>query len=448
MHMDMPPGVRRVIELLEENGAEAFAVGGCVRDTLLGRAAHDWDITTSAKPEKIKRIFRHTVDTGIAHGTVTVLHNQEAYEVTTYRIDGEYLDGRHPKDVQFTSDLREDLRRRDFTVNAMAYNDRTGLIDLFGGQEDLKNGIIRCVGEAQERFGEDALRILRAFRFAAQLNFSIDPETEAAAGHLADMLGRISAERIREELVRLLVSDHPEMIRRMADAGITKYVLPEWDCIRGLDQTGPHHDLDVSEHTILVMLGTEPAPVLRLAALMHDFGKAAGSVTDEQGNRKFPGHAGKSAQIAGKVLRRLKFDNDTRNRVVHLIEWHSFFPEADEKSVRKAAYEIGPGQFDEYLKLKRADLLGQKASSREERLDRLQSVQRTWEKICLRGDCLSLKDLHITGSDLIADGMEKGRRIGIVLKWLLEDVLDEPEHNEYGYLLEQSRKLRNTLEEE
>ena len=240
VQIQIPDSVQFIIRTIEEAGFEAYAVGGCVRDSILGRVPDDWDITTSAKPEDIKQLFRHTIDTGIQHGTVTVLIKKECYEVTTYRIDGEYEDSRHPKEVNFTPLLSEDLKRRDFTINAMAYNEKSGIVDLFGGQEDLHNGIIRCVGEPRERFKEDALRIMRAVRFSAQLGYDIEERTAEAIKDLAHTLGRISVERIQVELVKLLVSDHPEYVQKLYEMGLTRVFLPEFDAMMDTPQNNPH----------------------------------------------------------------------------------------------------------------------------------------------------------------------------------------------------------------
>lgn len=250
--MWIPEKAAEIIRVLMNHGFEAYAVGGCVRDSILGRKPEDWDITTSARPEEVKRIFPRTVDTGIEHGTVTVLMDREQFEVTTYRVDGEYTDHRHPKEVTFTASLEEDLKRRDFTINAMAYNPETGLVDIFQGIEDLERKIIRCVGDPGERFDEDALRILRAIRFSAQLGFVIDDATKQAMSERAETLKDVSAERIRVELVKLLVSAYPEKIREACRLGITRVVLPEYDAIVGVEQHTPNHIYDVEEHTIQI----------------------------------------------------------------------------------------------------------------------------------------------------------------------------------------------------
>ena len=264
MKIELPKKVLFIINNLQLAGYDAFAVGGCVRDSILARKPQDWDITTSAKPEAIKEIFRRTVDTGIEHGTVTVMIGKDSYEVTTYRIDGAYEDSRHPKEVRFTNCLEEDLRRRDFTINAMAYNDDVRLVDVFGGMQDLNHHLIRCVGDPRERFSEDALRILRAVRFSAQLDFPIEPDTAKAVKELAPNLKNISAERIKTELVKLLTSPHPERIQDACELGITKVVLPEWDAMVGVKQNTIHHKYDVAEHTLYTLKHVKRDKYLRL----------------------------------------------------------------------------------------------------------------------------------------------------------------------------------------
>ncbi len=367
--IELPEAVRNIIHTLQNAGYEAWAVGGCVRDSILGRVPDDWDITTSARPEQVKAIFKKTVDTGIQHGTVTVLWNRAGYEVTTYRIDGEYEDSRHPKEVQFTASLREDLRRRDFTINAMAYNEEAGLVDIFGGMEDIRAKKIRCVGDPMERFSEDALRMMRAVRFSAQLGYEIEEETEEAICRLSRTLQKISAERIRTELVKLLISSHPELLEacwktgmtavflpefdRMMETsqnnphhcyrtelvkllisshpelleacwktGMTAVFLPEFDRMMETSQNNPHHCYNVGEHTIRAMKAAAPEKTLRLALLFHDMGKPETKTTDGAGIDHFRGHEIKSSDMARTVMKRLKFDNNTIDRVVRLVRAH------------------------------------------------------------------------------------------------------------------------------
>ena len=442
MKIVLPEKCSRIIHTLEENGFEAYAVGGCVRDSCLGRVPNDWDITTSASPQEVMGLFHHTVETGVEHGTVTVLMGKEAYEVTTYRIDGAYEDARHPSGVTFTKELREDLRRRDFTVNAMAYNDRNGLVDLFGGEEDLRRKVIRCVGDPMERFGEDALRIMRAVRFGAQLGFSIDPDTEKAIRAYAPSLQRISAERIHAELEKLLLSDRPQDLRIAWETGITAMVLPEFDRIMKQEQTGPHHDLTAGEHTLLAMQKVPATRVLRFCMLLHDMGKPETASVDADGVWHFKGHAEAGAAKAERILKRLKFDNDSLRRIVRLVRAHSTHVKPEPEAVRRAVHEIGEDIFEEYLLVRRADILAQKPGTQEERLEKLAAAEHIYREILEKGECLSLKTLAVSGADLIADGMRPGKEIGRVLGQLLDDVLTWPEHNEREYLLKKSRSLR------
>ncbi len=399
----LPEKVQQIIRILQKGGFEAYAVGGCVRDSILGRKPEDWDITTSARPEEIKRLFRRTVDTGIKHGTVTVLLGKEGFEVTTYRIDGAYEDCRHPKDVQFTSDLAEDLKRRDFTINAMAYNDETGLTDLFDGKGDLDRKVIRAVGDPKERFSEDALRILRAIRFSAQLDYGIEKDTEAAIGKLRQNLEMISAERIRTELQKLLLSDHPEKLQEMRRLGITAVVLPEYDRL----SDGQRDQLCAA------LQCSEKSPVIRLSILLLPVKNEAVS-----------------------VLRRLKYDNQTIRSVTKLAEYAEEMPDLTPENVRRSMVEIGTDLMSALISLKRS--LGQNR-------DYIDSYEACYQKILADGDCISLKDLRISGNDLIKEmHMQPGKEIGEALQYLFDRVLADPGCNEYDKLLELLKIRRET----
>ncbi len=435
MKITIPEKVNHIIKTLEEQGYEAYAVGGCVRDMLLGRTPKDWDITTSAKPGQVKERFRCTVDTGIRHGTVTVMLGREGFEVTTYRIDGEYEDARHPKEVLFTSSLLEDLKRRDFTINAMAYNEDAGLVDAFGGMEDLRRGVIRCVRDARERFLEDALRMLRAVRFSAQLGFSIDPDTRAAVRELAPRIARVSAERIQGELVKLLISDHPEEMRTAYETGLTAVFLPEFDRMMETGQNNPHHCYSVGEHTIEALKGVPGEKALRLAMLLHDAAKPLCHTVDERGVDHFYRHPEKGSGLAREILHRLKFDNRTAERVCGLVRWHDDNPELSPGGVRKAVSRIGLAYYPDLFAVKRADILAQSRFRREEKLSYVDSYERLYEEILEKQQCLTLKQLAVNGSDLIAEGMKPGREIGVVMRRLLEQVLEQPELNTRENLL-------------
>ena len=435
MKILLPEKVNRIIHTIQAAGFEAYAVGGCVRDSILGRVPDDWDITTSAKPEDIKKLFKRTIDTGIEHGTVTVMLDKEGFEVTTYRIDGEYEDSRHPKEVTFTSNLREDLRRRDFTINAMAYNDEVGLVDIFEGISDIEKKVIRCVGDAKERFTEDALRMMRAVRFSAQLGYAIDEGTKAAIKELAPTLKKISAERIQVELVKLVISDNPDYLRIAYETGITAVVLPEFDLCMNTEQKNPHHMYSVGEHTLWSMKYIEKDKVLRLAMLFHDTGKPKVITTDEKGVHHFHGHNEISSEITKTVLRRLRFDNDTLHKVERLVFYHDYRPALTDKSIRRFVAKIGKELFPMYLLVQRADVLAQSDYKREQKLQNIEMVGQIFEGILEREECLSLKDLAITGKDLIDLGIKPGKEIGEILNTLLEMVIENPKLNKKEILL-------------
>lgn len=441
MRIVLPEAVSGIINTLQEAGYEAWAVGGCVRDSLLGRVPDDWDITTSARPHQVKALFARTVDTGIAHGTVTVLIRHVGYEVTTYRIDGEYEDGRHPRAVSFTASLREDLGRRDFTINAMAYNERQGLVDLFGGISDIERGILRCVGDPQERFLEDALRMMRAVRFSAQLGYDIEPSTEEAIRRLSPTLGRISAERIRTELVKLLCSGHPERIRTCYETGLTAVFFPEFDRMMETPQHNPHHCGTVGEHAIGVLGHVPPERTLRLAALLHDVGKPETRSSDGAGIDHFYGHAEAGARIAREVMRRLKFDNAATDRVTRLTAAHDIRIEPGKRAMRKAMNRLGEDLFPDLFVLKAADMEAQSDFEREEKRARLERMRADYEEILRCQDCVSLKNLAVNGSDLIAAGMRPGRELGVILQALLAEVLEEPSRNDREYLLKEAFQI-------
>lgn len=447
MKIQLPEKAKFIIDTITDAGFEAYAVGGCVRDSILGRDPQDWDITTSATPEQVKMLFPRTIDTGIQHGTVTVMQGKEGFEVTTYRIDGKYEDSRHPKEVIFTPSLTEDLRRRDFTINAMAYNDKDGLIDIFGGMQDIENKIIRCVGDAMARFSEDALRIMRAIRFSAQLGYTIEESTKEAISKLAPNLRNISAERIQVELTKLMISPHPDYLRVAYETGVTKIVLPEFDRAMETPQNHHHHKYNVGEHTLHSLLKVPPDKNLRLAMLFHDIGKPDTITTDEQGINHFHNHAKVSAELARTILKRLRFDNDTIHTVTKLVCYHDYGTgiKVDMRMVRRAINKIGEDIFPLLFPVKKADILAQSEYKREEKLSNLENWQQLYEKILEEKQCVSLKTLAVTGSDLIAMGMKPGKEIGETLHTLLETVLENPEENTKENLLAKARTLTNIL---
>lgn len=441
MKIQLPEKVRQILTTLQKNGYEAYAVGGCVRDSILGRTPGDWDITTSAFPLQTKALFDRTFDTGIEHGTITVLLDGEGFEVTTYRIDGKYEDSRHPKEVTFTRNLTEDLKRRDFTINAMAYNDEQGLVDIFGGIEDLKNHKIRCVGNAVERFNEDALRIMRAIRFSGQLGFDIEEETRLAITKLAPNLRNISAERIQTELVKLVVSPHPELIREAYNLGITRVILPEFDRMMETKQETPHHNATVGEHTIRAMQGVEQDKILRLTMLFHDSGKPDKKTVDAKNVAHFKGHAKVSTVIAKDIMTRLKFDNDTMRKVTKLVEYHDYRMAAEPKNVRRAMNRISEELFPYYMKVRKADVLAQSEFQRKEKIQNLDEIEELYAQIVRDKECVSLKNLAISGKDLIKMGIKPGPIIGIVLEQLLSQVIDDPKKNNRAILLEEAKGI-------
>jgi tRNA nucleotidyltransferase (CCA-adding enzyme) len=452
MKFTIPEKVNTIIEELMRNGFEAYAVGGCVRDMVLDREPEDWDITTSATPIEVKRIFRRTVDTGIAHGTVTVLIDKEHYEVTTYRLDGEYEDNRHPKEVTFTACLSEDLKRRDFTINAMAYNEKEGLIDLFGGMEDIKRGIIRCVGSAEERFEEDALRILRAVRFSAQLDFVIEEETMAAIKDKVKNLNNISAERIRVELTKLLLSDHADRLRTLYESGITGVILPEFNRMMTTPQKNIHHIYNVGEHTIHAVLEAagkldenrfdkSMRSVLKWTMLLHDIEKPGTISVGKDGQNHFYGHPEKSAVTAKNILKRLKFDNDTLDTVVHLIRWHDYRFVLTPAGMRSAALKIGKDYMELIFEVNRADTSAKNPNLIEGEYKKLGEARRLYDEILARQECVSLKELAVNGNDLIAEGFRPGREMGEILNRLLAAVIEKPELNQKEKLMEMAREF-------
>ena len=463
MRIQVPEDVKYILEKLNNAGYEAYAVGGCVRDSILGRTPDDWDITTSAKPEETKALFPKTIDTGIQHGTVTVMKNHVGYEVTTYRIDGEYEDSRHPKEVIFTSDLLEDLKRRDFTINAMAYNhlventsedkfenikgkSKSGLVDAFGGIEDIENKIIRCVGNPIHRFEEDALRMMRAVRFSAQLGYKIEEETGNAIRVLAGNLANISAERIQVELVKLLVSDHPDYLRTAYETGMTKVFFPEFDKMMETKQNNPHHIYSVGEHTLHSLNYVRNDKVLRLSMLLHDVAKPEKIQKDEEGIDHFYGHPELGEEMARKILRRLRFDNDTIGKVCKLVKFHDQKLSLKPTKLRKAIVKIGPELFPLLLEVKEADMMAQSDYKRDEKERELEEIRKVYTKILEDKDCLCLKDLAVCGKDLIEQGMKPGKELGETLQKLFEYVLENPEKNNRENLIEYLNVIKkNTL---
>lgn len=425
-----PKSVSAILSILKEHGYEAYAVGGCVRDSVMGVEPKDWDIASSALPSAIKELFSRTADTGLRHGTVTVLLEGEAFEVTTFRIDGEYGDSRHPEQVEFTGLIEEDLRRRDFTINAMAWNEERGLIDPFGGMQDIADSLIRCVGDPAQRFHEDALRMLRAVRFAARLGFQIDPDTKRGISENSDLILKISSERIREELSGILTADHPMEFLLLKDTGLLGRILPEVEACFNTIQNNPHHIYNVGEHSIHAVAAIENDRCLRWAMLLHDVGKAVTRTTDEKGVDHFYGHAARSMEIAENILRRLRFDNRSLDRILRLIRYHDREIVPQPTAVARAVNQVGEDIFPELLKVKRADSSAQNPVDLKKRMEGVDRIEKIYKELLEQKHCLKLKDLAVNGEDLIRMGFEKGPEIGKVLETLFGRVLTDPELNE------------------
>lgn len=435
----MPGYVQNVLTALEAAGYEAWCVGGCVRDLMLGRAPEDWDVTTNALPEATMALFgSHAFPTGLRHGTVTVREEHRSVEVTTYRVDGDYHDHRRPDTVVFTPSLEEDLRRRDFTVNAMALSLRGDLRDPFGGQADLKAGVLRCVGKPERRFGEDALRILRGLRFAAVLGFAMDPATAAGIhGHRA-LLKDIAAERIQVELFKLLCGkDAAAVLREYPD--VVGVFWPEILPMVGFDQRNRHHCYDVWEHTLHAVEAVEPEPVLRCAMLLHDVGKPRCFTVDQDGNGHFYGHPEISRELADDMLRRLKCAAAFRETVVRLVEWHDRNIPRTDRGLRRALRALGEEDLRRLILVKRADNLAQAPEYRDTQreIDRAEAIL---DKLVAADACFSLGQLTVNGRDLTALGLS-GSEIGRTLNALLDKVVDGELPNERTALLEAARKL-------
>lgn len=463
--MQIPERVKYILEQLKENGFEGYAVGGCVRDSILGRAPGDWDITTSAKPEEIKRIFRRTVDTGIEHGTVTVMIGGEGFEVTTYRLDGKYEDHRHPKQVEFTPDLREDLKRRDFTINAMAYSPETGVVDLFDGMGDIERKCIRCVGNPMERFSEDALRMLRGIRFAGQLDFEIEKETEAAITKLAETIQNVSMERIRVEINKLLLSNNPEKMLLAEQTGLSRYFLPEFLTMLDTAQNNPNHCYDVGMHSLsavrhvqevyrqcrkegqneLSPYGREYSDkkvetILVFSALLHDVGKPVCKTTDKEGVDHFYGHDARGSQMAHDIMRRLRFDNDTIHMVTEIVRYHERRYNGSRRALRRLISQAGINVMPYLFLIQEADVLAQSDYNREQKLARIAEAREMFLDIRKAHEAVCIKDLAVNGKDLISLGVKPGPEIGRVLRELLDVVIEEPDKNNSKLLLTEAEK--------
>lgn len=442
MSFNLPDNVTAIISRLEANGFSAYAAGGAVRDIIMDRPPNDYDIATSATPGEIKGIFPKTIDTGLKHGTVTVVYNKAGYEVTTYRRDGEYRDGRHPENVEFVKSPREDAARRDFTINAMLYNPSGVLLDYFDGREDIKRRLVRCVGNPEKRFKEDALRMLRAVRFCAQLSFRIEESTWRAIKKCAMLIKKVSAERICAEINKILLSDNPDYIRKLHECGILVYIMPELDRCFGEPQRNKYHIYDVGEHIMQTVKNTPADLTLRWAALMHDTGKPLCSSTDQNGIIHFYGHHRESCAISIDLMHKLRMDNDTIRDVAVLVENHDVRIEPVLSAVKRMMARTGETLFDKLLVLQLADNMAKNPLYIGEKKKRIDNARALYNEILASRQPYLVSHLAVNGKDLIKLGYRPGREIGDTLKKLIDEVIIDPALNNRDFLLAEAKELR------
>lgn len=443
-NMILSKGALKAIEMLNNAGYEAYAVGGCVRDAIMNIEINDFDITTSATPEEMQQVFKNerTYETGIKHGTITFVYENENVEITTYRLDGEYEDNRRPKSVEFTKSLENDLKRRDFTMNAIVYNNNEGYIDMFGGIEDIKNKTIRAIGNPKDRFNEDALRILRAIRFASKLGFEIEENTKKAMLECKHLLHNISGERIAAEINKFVLGSNVK--KAILDHyDILSEIIPEFEAMHNFDQKNDWHVYDVLTHTAVVVENTPQIAHLRLTALLHDTGKVRTFTVDEKGIGHFYGHNDKSAEIAENYLTKYKYDNFTKERVYKLVKVHDTPIEPDRILIKKRINRMGKDCFFDLIKIKRADNLAQNLN--KVRLDIIDEIEKIATDI-VNEDCFTLGSLKINGGDLIKNGFKPGKQLGNILNTLLEEVMEEKIPNEKEALLNRARNLSEAIQ--
>lgn len=445
----IPEGARYILYQFAKLGYKAYLVGGCVRDIIMKRKPHDWDICTNATPTDMMNIAKYlneknketikVIPTGLQHGTLTLMINGEGFEVTTFRCDGTYSDNRRPDDVTFTDNLTEDLKRRDFTINAIAYSIFTGFIDPYNGIQDIKDGKITCVGSAKERFNEDALRILRAIRFSSQLDFVTTPDTDWEIHRQYKNLSNISIERINSEFCKIAASNSfciPMVIYK----DVIALFIPEIKDMFNFPQNNPYHNYDVYDHTIHAIEACDVAEVddliVKLAVFFHDIGKPHCYQDDENGIRHFKGHGRVSAEITNIIMRRMKFDNETREKVIELVYYHDATFEMTKKHIKRWLNKIGEEQFRRLLLVRKADIQAQNPDYKEERLLKIENISSLLDETLNEKECFSLKDLKINGSDLISLGYKEGKTIGFILNHILQKVMDNDLKNEKSELVE------------
>lgn len=438
----IPYHAKWIIHELGALGYKAYVVGGCVRDSLLRRKPKDWDICTNATPEAVIDIFRNrkveVIETGLQHGTVTLHFITGDYEVTTFRVDGEYSDGRHPDSVEFIDDITADLARRDFTINAMAYNDEDGLIDPFGGAKDLRMKLIRCVGDPDKRFQEDSLRILRAMRFASTYKYQIVSNTISAMNRNRHLLCNISAERICNELCRMLHGENILYVL-LQYCDIIAEIIPELrECI-GFEQNNPYHKYDVYEHIAHAVAEYKGGDIsIKVALLLHDIGKPRSYVTDERGRGHFYGHPAVGHEMAKHILERLKFDNKTRDEILELVLYHDVEIKASRRVARRLLSKIGVDRVKQLILVKRSDILSHSEKAHGNRLETLYEFASIVDDIIAENECFTIKDLAVNGHDICALGVS-GPIVGRVLNYLLDRVIDETLENDHGALIMEAK---------
>lgn len=435
MKINIPSDAKKILTTLHQNGYKAYLVGGCVRDSLLNKEPKDWDITTNAKPTDVMSLFDKTIPTGLQHGTVTVMIDGEGYEVTTFRVESEYSDKRHPSNVTFVDNIADDLSRRDLTINAMAFNETEGLIDPFGGQSDLENKVIKCVGSPNARFKEDALRMMRAIRFASQLEFKIEECTFQAIRNNSSELKRISIERIRDEFNKILLSNNPLMyVKMLISTKLSSHFLPELEGMIKFDQNNTYHHLDLFEHILTSVANVDSQLHLRLAMLLHDVGKLTTKTTDEQGMSHYYGHPKESVNMATDILKRMKYSNEIIITVLLLIEFHDV-PFDGKKTIKRMLGAFGKNMVEDIIKVKSADIMAQNPQYLVKRQESLKTSKELINEIIAQEECFSLRDLKVNGRDLMAIGFKAGKELGEMLNYLLEMVMENKELNDREILI-------------
>lgn len=439
MNIIIPKDVEKIIERLNSAGYEAYVVGGCVRDSIMEKTPHDWDICTSATPEVVKSLFSHTTDYGMKHGTITVFADKEGYEITTFRAETDYSDHRHPDTVEFVADLKSDLSRRDFTINALAYNNESQLIDMFNGLDDIRNQMIRCVGNADERFKEDALRILRALRFAATLGFDIEDKTSEAIHYNVHLLKYIAEERKRDELMKLLGGNYTTKIL-LEYSDVIAEVIPEIQLCVGFNQNNRYHCYDVYEHMVHAV-ENGITPIEKFALLIHDIGKPHCYTEDKNGGH-FYGHPAISEEIVKDVVNHLKFDNDSKKAVLELVKYHGIEIPVTKKSVLKLLNRLGEERTLQLMDIKLADILVHAPGTQDVLIEKWKIFNRLLGEVLVEGNCFSRKNLAVNGNDIKALGVSEGPEIGRIIQTLMGEVMSEQLANEKEVLLNRANELK------